>query len=248
MTDSLLMFHGTDFEQVHVDRSLAREAETTFDPSEIGVVGQEPGSPGGDSFRFGARMRVAQLVFGAATRTVGSAVLRRRTVAPSQSRTNATAARGSALTPIVPVGPLAVDRRSALDWAGRVAGAVDLVAIETDAEPSAEGRLGIAASAAPSFHGEAARLRTRGPGRPLGPAAVARAVGHLVTVTKTTLAAVSRCRPVAFALSAHAPVTLGTFASVSALGPLAPLAPCAVHCKINRSLIYCRAIERRTMT
>lgn len=226
---AFLMFHGTDFEQVHIDRGLAREAEAAFDAAEIGVVGQEPGCPRCNAFRFGAGVRVAHLVFRAATRAVGSSVLRRRAVAASLPRPDASAARRRALAPVVPVGPLTVDGRGALDRARRVARAVDLVAVDADAEAAAESRLGIAASTASGLHGRAARLRTRRPRGPLGPAAVPRAVRHLVTVTQAALAAVSRCRPVALALPAHAPVALGAVAGVCALGPLAPISPPAVH-------------------
>ena len=239
MTDALFVFHWSNFEQIHIDRSLAREAEATLDPSEIGVVGQQPRSPSGDTLCFSARVSVADFVFNAAARAIRSSVLRWRTIAPSKSRSNAAAARSRAFAPVVPVGPLAIDGRSALHRARRVASAVDLVAIESNAEPSAESRLGISARPASGFHRQAARLRAGGPRRPLCPAAVTRAVRHLVTVPQTALSAVSRSRPVALPLTAHAPIALGAFAGVSALGPLAPLSPSAVNCRKTTNLFNC---------
>lgn len=145
VTDALLEFHRPDFEQVGVDGRSARETEPSLDSAEIRIVGQQPRCPGGDFLRFRTRVYVTCLVINATSGTVGSAVLRRRAVAASQARPEASAARSGAFAPVTPVGPLSVDRRHALDWTRWVAGAINLIAVGADAKAATERRLRITA-------------------------------------------------------------------------------------------------------
>lgn len=228
MADALFQFHSAHFEEVRVDRRLARETEPPLNAAEIRVVGQQPRCPGGDFLSFGARVDIASLVFDTATGAIRSAVLRRRVIASPQSRAESSSARRCALAPVAPIGPLAVDRRDRLDRTRRIAGAINLIAIGTDAKSSAEGWLRIAARSSTCLDRQSARLRAGRPGRPFGPSAVSGAIGDFVTVAQTPLTPVRGCRSIAVALAAGTAISLGAFPGVRALRPFAPFSPTTV--------------------
>ena len=81
MTNAFFQFHSANFEQRHVDRSLARKAESALNPTDVRVVGQQPGRPCRNAFRFDTRVVVARLVFDSASGTIGASMLRGRTIA-----------------------------------------------------------------------------------------------------------------------------------------------------------------------
>lgn len=131
------------------------------------------------------------------------------------------------------VNEITVDFGDGFDGAGRIGRTVNLIAIGADAEASAKGRFRIAAAPPSCFNGQSARLRTGGPGGPVGPLTVPGAVGHFMAVTRTAGAVVARCRRVAAALAALAPVALGAVAFMGAVVPVAPVAPASINCWSN---------------
>lgn len=151
MADALFGFHCTHFEEVRIDGRLARETEPAFNTSEIRIIGQQPRCPGSDFLGFRTRVDIARLIFDCATGAIRSAVLRWWVIASPQSRPESSSTRSCAFAPVVPIRPLAINGRDALDWARWIARTVNFIAIGTDAKSSAEGWFRIAAGSSTCF-------------------------------------------------------------------------------------------------
>ena len=132
---------------------------------------------------------------------------------------------------------ITINRRNGFDGTGRIGRTVDLIAVGSDTEATAEGRFGVSARPASRFHGQSACLGAGRPGRPFGPLTVTGAVGHLVAVAHTAASCVQRRRLVAPPLTAVAPVALRAFSFVVAVRPLVPVAPASVNCPFPKYLL-----------
>lgn len=164
VTDAFFKFHWTNFKKTGIDGRLARESETSFYPSNIRVISQQPRRPSSNSFRFRTGVQVANGILDSTAGTIGSTILREWTVTGSSARTETTTTRGGTFGPVSPLGPLAVDRRRTLDRARRIAGTVNFVTIGTNTKTTAKGRFGIAARPTSCLDSQTTRLRTSRPG------------------------------------------------------------------------------------